>query len=139
MIITTAHDHIIEKYQVNFKDKTLVVETRYFDDRFPENMINEKTDIVFSQYLTHVFGSAMSGTVIFDIKERPLSHFLKSEKITLEISKSSAWPMWYETEEELCSFLQENEFKAFHIGSSYGLNGWVIAKNMELITTNLTD
>lgn len=42
------------------------------------------------------------------------------------------WPIDYQTEQELITFLITNEYKYLKIDSSYGMSGWVLAKSYQL-------
>jgi len=130
-----VHDNIIKGYDVDFENETLVIKTEYNITR--PKVVHEETDIVFRGYLTHTFYLPMKNSVIFDTYELSIGQFLKNEREVLMLGKNSCWPIHYENIEELSCFLHNNSYMVFIVGSSYGLNGWVIAKSMEIVTESL--
>ena len=132
----SVHDNIIREYQVDFINSVLTIKTEFCDGVDTESE-NEKTDIVFTEYLTHVFYNETKYSIIFDVYELPSSDFIKEEQEVLEKRKHSGWPIFYKTPdnfaEELSAYLKNDEYKTFCISSSLGLNGWVIAKKMDFI------
>jgi hypothetical protein len=103
---------------------------------YSDNLVFEKTDVVFSDYLAHAFEDEMTYNIIFDIEECPVNRFAEIERELLKARKNRCWPVAYETETELINYLQSNQYKAFEVNSSIGLSGWVLAKQMEIITNN---
>ena len=125
--MSQIHDNIITAYQIDFENEQLTIKTEYYYD----GKLSEKTDVVFSGYLTHMFNNEIKNSILFDIEERSLSFFLEKEHELLEDNKCYGWPIHYKTTEaytELTEFMQKNEYKVFEISSSYGLYGWVLAK-----------
>ena len=131
-----VHDNIIAAYHVDFENERLVLKTQFYYD----GKLRENTDVVFTGYFTHLFGNEHKGSVIFDIEEREPIHFYEREHELIEENRRYCWPINYQTPEtkaELLGFLQKNEYKVFEISSSYGLCGWVLAKQMEIIATEV--
>lgn len=128
--MSIIHDAIIQSYSVDFKAETLIINTIHHTDK-----ILEETKISFEGYLAHTFENEMKGSVIFDIQECPLDLFFKNEFALIKERKCFGWPISYETENGLMEFLQTHEYKVFEISSSYGLCGWVFAKQVE-VTVN---
>lgn len=127
--MSIVHDNIIKAYQVDFENETLIFKTQY--------ETQEKTDVIFMGYLAHTFCCEMKNNIIFDIEEHPLNDFFEDEQKTLEKQKNSALPVMYDTINDLLNYLQINKYKAFFISSSLGLSGWVLAKQMNIITEQL--
>jgi hypothetical protein len=127
--MSIVHDNIIKSYLVDFEKETLIFKTQY--------EAQENTDVIFTGYLTHIFCCEIKNNIIFDIKEHPLNEFLKDEQELLEKQKNSAWPVSYDTTADLLNYLQVNKYKAFFVSSSLGLSGWVLAKQMDIITKQL--
>ncbi|NLK76854.1 MAG: hypothetical protein GX284_03905, partial [Clostridiales bacterium] len=46
--------------------------------------------------------------------------------------KGYGWPIVYQTEQELLDFLIINEYKYIKINSSYGMEGWILAKSYKI-------
>ena len=116
-----VHDNVIKSYTVDFENATLIINTHYQDRK-----ICEDTNVIFRGYLTHVFENEIKGSIILDIEELSLKQFLESEQELLNEQKNYDWPIAYKNEKELVDYLESNEYKAYEILSSYGLNGWVL-------------
>lgn len=125
--MSQVHDNVIKSYTVDFENATLIINTKYQDRKISEN-----TDVIFTEYLTHVFDNEIRGSIIFDIEESSYKLFLESEQVLKE-QKNYGWPIAYKSEKELVDFLESNKYKAYEICSSYGLNGWVLAKQMDVV------
>jgi len=126
--MSMVHDNIIKGYSVDFDAETLILKTLYQADEILEN-----TDVVFTGYLAHDFDHVVKYNIIFDINEWPLSLYLERERDMLEKARKYGWPISYKTESELIGFFQVNGYKVYLIGSSCGLSGFVLAKNMNII------
>lgn len=125
MTMSIVHDNIIQSYLADYETDTLTIKTLRCTDK-----IKEKTNVIFAGYLAHTFDTAMKDSIIFDIQEYPLNSFLREELNLISKQKCFGWPVLYETENELVEFFQTHGYKVFEISSSYGLCGWVFAKQM---------
>jgi len=121
-----VHDNTIQSYEVDFEANTLAFKTLDY--------VHKKTDVIFSGYLAHVFYDEMKGSIILDVEEYSLDYFLMAGSALVKERECSGWPIFYKTENELMEFFQANEYKVFEISSSYGLNGWIFAKQMSLVS-----
>ena len=128
-----VHDNRILSYQVDFENEILTLKTQYNTDE-----IHEKTDVIFTGYLTHIFYNADKHSIIFDIEEYPLNSFLENEYELLEEQKNYCWPINYETTNDLINYFQSNTYKVFSVASSYGLYGYVLAKEMNVVVNKHT-
>jgi len=122
-----VHDNRIISYQVDFENKILALKTEYWS-----GSIHEKTDVIFTGYLTHIFHNVSEHNIIFDIEEYCLDLFLEHERELLEEQKNYGWPLSYKVKDDLVNFLQLNTYKVFSIDSSCGLYGYVIAKKIDV-------
>jgi len=128
-----VHDNIILSYNVDFKSEVLVIKTEYH-----VREICEDTDVIFTGFLTHDFKHVMKGSMILDIEEYPLDRFLEESRELLEENKNCLWPFPVfdickeKYKEKVTDYIQTNQYKVFLIYSSMGLNGWVLAKQMDI-------
>ncbi|KGE18428.1 hypothetical protein [Paenibacillus wynnii] len=127
-----VHDNEIIAYKVDLKNSKLYLYTEY-DDAVH---IKQEIDIVFSDVLAHYFECELSGSIILDISNYEIDEFFEDQGnlMLLERHKNNCWPMYYGTIEELKNRLRSDKYLYFIIYSSYGLNGWIIAKDYEEIT-----
>ena len=139
--MSMVHDSIVKSYEVNFDNDTLNIRTEYFSDTVHDEVVYEATCIVFSGYLAHSFYCAMKDSVISDLEETSVHDFLKREHERLDLCKPFGWPICYEDFDdhigELCDYLLQNSYRIFYLNAVIGLNGWIIAKEVDLVTKSL--
>lgn len=116
------HDNYILKYIVDIEKKDLIIETC-------DSTEGKHKKIHFMEVLTHSFKSILDCNIILDVQECELSSFVKDNQSELTKMKCYAWPIDYNTEQDLIDFLKTNNYKYVRIDSSYGMYGWVIAKS----------
>lgn len=121
------HDSVILNYTVDFKEKTLTINTE--DDNFKIN------EVIFRNYLAHSFNNVVIDNIIFDIEEVSIENFIESNKKFLEDNIKYGFPSLHTNEGMigLKNALKDNEYKVFEISSSLGLNGFIIAKEVTFI------
>ena len=73
---------------------------------------------------------------IMDIEEATVKNFIKENSQRIKELRLYDWPVLYETIEELERILYESQYKYIKIYSSYGLEGWVLAKKVEIVDGN---
>lgn len=126
----SVHDNKLVSYTVNEDDKTIILET-FFDEKTPY----EYTNIKFSNVLAYFFEnhSIQSGTIISDVEETATDIILENNWNRFEAGKKWGWPGdWADSKEKARGYFAKNSVKAYEIGSSCGLCGWVLAQNMEI-------
>jgi len=128
-----VHDNEILSYVVDLQRDILVLNTIYESESK-----TEYTDVVFEGVLCHMFEHVLSGSIILDIRDYDILHFFKDDRNQelLTRSKNHAWPVMYDTIEDLRKKLIEEQYKYVVVYSSYGLSGWVIAKNYSINSKN---
>ncbi|MCT4542102.1 MAG: hypothetical protein N4A63_01025 [Vallitalea sp.] len=126
--MSRVHDNEIISYEVDFENRKIIMHTQYQGSDLLENI-----DIVFSDVLVHMFENQLEGSIIFSIEKHELFQFIKDNSDLLKKQKDYCWPMYYNTIEELEERLFKDQYSYYVISSSYGLSGWVIAKNYETI------
>ncbi|MDU2240442.1 MAG: hypothetical protein E7E23_07655 [Paenibacillus sp.] len=122
----SIHDNEIVSYEVDFRKSRIIFQTLDGNDD------SVTTTIEFTDVLAHMFETQLQGSIIFDISSFEVSRFLKSNKELLEKQKNYGWPTHYEKTEDLLEHLQSEKYNYYVISASYGLNGWVIAKEYKV-------
>ena len=122
--MNNVHDYIIRSYSVNFEEKKITLEI--------SNDMKEK-QIVFHNFFSYKFYDEMPYSIILDLEERPLDDFFSENEELLQKGEKKAWPIMYDSFEEL-----EDEIRTANVSyqvlySSYGMNGWVLAERVEII------
>lgn len=123
-----VHDNQINAYHVDIANKTLTLETIYYD--------KEKTDIVFTGLMAHSFENVIYCNIILDITQVTIDHYINSNKDQLAQSLRYAFPACFDSVDALKERLQKENYNIYEISSSLGLCGTVIAKD---IAINVTD
>jgi len=75
--------------------------------------------------------------MIFDIDNYEIHRFIEENKEILNKQKNHGWPMDYHSLNELEEKLLKEQYRYFVISSSYGLSGWVLAKEYEIKITEM--
>lgn len=120
------HDDYIVQYSVNLSEQKLILQT-YNNETKAEGKIS------FSDVLTHSFRCILDYNQILDIDEYGIDSFIVDNKAELQELKGYCWPINYQNQEELKTFLMDNGYKYIRINSSYGLFGWVLAKSYVIL------
>ena len=120
------HDDMIISYNMDFKSKKLEIYTH-------NELYNTKSTIVFFNVLTHSFDGILEFNQILDIDEWSIESFIKENKEHLEMMKGYCWPINYHNYQNLKDYLAKNEYKYVKVISAYGMFGWVLAKNYQII------
>ena len=121
------HDYEISSYQVDIYNHKLQI--------FAEYSETEKKSVTFTNLLAHHFENVTYSNILFDITQITIDCFIETYKEMLEESLRSAFPVWGAKNcEDLRVYLKENEQKTFIVYSSLGLSGFVIAKEISIVS-----
>ena len=121
------HDYFIDSYSVDFIEKMLILNI---------SSKGKKKCVCFKVVLTHCFNGILQYNQIMDIEEATVKNFIKENSQRIKELRLYDWPVLYETIEELERILYESQYKYIKIYSSYGLEGWVLAKKVEIVDGN---
>jgi hypothetical protein len=123
----SVHDNIITGYMVSCDKRELVIHTE-FRDREP----NEKTDIIFYGVEAYYLVRDNMQSILFDVAEYPIEQVLIDYSSEFESGRKYCWPgSWNESNESCQNYFTKQQCKGWKINSSYGMEGFVIAKNIE--------
>ena len=126
----SVHDNIILSYTVESEQKRIRLSTVYYRDPAPD----EHTDVLFEDVLVYHFEGDNLRTIIYDIEETTAELIYDGNTELFEGLKNYGWPaLEYKSREDFLARLQTEEYKAFSITPSYGLSGFVLAKQMRFI------
>lgn len=120
------HDYIIISYSVDIKNKTVELCAQ---DR---NQTKESRFIA-QHVLTHSFKNILEYNIISDIEEWGVDYFIKNDVVSIEGMRQNFWPLEFEDMQQLRDFIVDNGYKYIRISCSYGLQGWVLAKEFKII------
>jgi len=127
-----VHDNEIISYEVDLKNHKITLHTI-------QNNCPSITSVEFGNVLAHLFETQLEGSIILDIKEYDLDQFFKDNHKLLIRQKSYAWPVVFDSLEELSNKLHREKYRYYIISSSYGLNGWILAKHISICDRSHSD
>lgn len=119
------HDYIISTYTVDLKNKTIELCAE-------DTSKKQISRFIAKDVLTHLFQGILEYNIILDIQESTPDSFIKENILILKEKKQECWPIDYQTIDELRDFLYKNKYKYIEIQCSYGLQGWILAKEFQI-------
>lgn len=130
----SVHDNILYGYTVvsdhdHHRSYTINLYTEFLN-RAPV----EYTDIVWTGVVAHHFEHELPHSILFDVEEADLKRIYDDNQELFERLKQYGWPPYtYTTADELITILKTQQIKAFTISASYGIDGWIWAKQMRKV------
>jgi hypothetical protein len=126
----SVHDNLVYAYSVDCEGRRLTLHTA-FRDREP----HEFTDVVFVDVVAHLFEHVLPGNILFDVEEAEVDSVVRDNAALLADSWRYGWPpVEYDGKlDALIEALKAASVRAYVIGSSYGLSGWVLAGKCERV------
>lgn len=125
-----VHDNIIQSYIVDLNNGILKMGTCWED--------KENTKIEFIGLLAHKFENVIDSNIIFGIYQTTIQSFIDNEKENLTKALKYGYPTLEAGNcDELKEVLENDQYKVFRIDSTLGLCGYVIAKDIKIITKKM--
>lgn len=121
----SIHDYEIESYRVDFKKNTIILDISYNQD---------KKQLIFYDVFCYRFYEEMPYSIFFDLEKRPIENFFSENKELLIKGQRYAWPIMYDSLQELEVQIKNSSLHYHVLTSSYGLNGWILAERVDIIT-----
>jgi len=127
----SIHDNLLVSYEVQCEARTIILRSEYR----VENEPTQFTNVVFTGVQGYHFENDAFGNIILDVEAVAIDQFLKEHGA--EISESyrmagSPGP-WAANLETASGQLVEQGIQAFILSSSYGLSGWVLAREISIL------
>jgi hypothetical protein len=123
----SIHDNTCSGYRFCGNTRRLVLETEYPSGSSKEG---KKTDVIFEGVWCHHLESVQCGNIIFDIEPVDLSQVEQEFREVFERLKNYGWPRLELREDSLPEIMERYGLTVHRIGSSYGMEGFVIAKSV---------
>lgn len=104
------------------------------------NKSMEYSDVIFENVVGHHFECILEGNIIFDIDEKSVRELLDEEWPRFEAGRAYGWPyigVVWKSREELVQIAESKGIRAYLIGSSYGMTGFVLAQSVKQRSRNL--
>ena len=127
----SVHDNLLISYEVQCEARIIILRTEYRVKNEP----TEFTNVIFKDVQGYHFENDAFGNIIFGFETVPVEKFLA--EYGPEISESyraagSPGP-WAASLGTAAGHLRERGTQAFILSSSYGLDGWVLAREMSIV------
>jgi len=120
----SVHDNTCSGYRFCGESKRLVLETEYPSGSAKQGL---KTDVIFEGVWCHHLESVQSGNIIFDIEIVGLSEVEHDFRDVFGRLEKQGWPRLELKEDSLPEVIERHRLNVYRIGSSYGMEGFVIA------------
>ncbi len=127
----SIHDNMLVSYEVLCEARTIILRTEYRLENEPTEFVN----VTFRGVEGYRFENDAFGNIIFDIETIPLEEFLAEhgEEISESYRVAGSPGIWAESLVTGLAYLREQGTQAFVLDSSYGLSGWVLAREISIL------
>jgi hypothetical protein len=123
----SVHDNRLVAYTVNSPKEEISFSTVYEDGGKVEH-----TDIIFRGVIAYYFTQDDFQTIIFDIEEVDPAFIVNTHKALFEEGQRYGWPSgWDSKKQSISEFISQKQVRGFEVSSSCGMQGWVLAREME--------
>jgi len=127
----SIHDNLLVSYEVHCEARTITLRTEYRVLGKP----TEFTSVIFEGVQGYSFRNDAFGNIILSLDAVRLEYLLK--EFGAEVRESyrmggSPGP-WAANLESASEYLRDRGVKGFILSSSYGLSGWILAKEMSVL------
>ena len=123
----SIHDNFVLSYTIDCEKQNITFHTVFHD-----NEPHEYTEITFLKVAGYCFEGDNFQTILFDIYQATPEEVYNSNSELFERRKNYAWPFDYNTKQELIEKLDKKGVRGFFISSSYGMDGFVLAEEMQI-------
>ncbi|MGB8540277.1 MAG: hypothetical protein WCD49_01450 [Candidatus Acidiferrales bacterium] len=130
----SVHDNLLISYEVQCEARLITLRTEFR----AENKPAEFTNIVFKGVQGYSFENDAFGNIIFDVQTILIELFLKQYGAEiLESYRMAGSPgRWAENIGTASEYLQKQGMQGFILSSSYGLSGWILAREVSTLPAN---
>jgi hypothetical protein len=127
----SVHDNLLISYEVQCEARTIILRTEYRVKNEP----TEFTNVIFKDVQGYHFENDAFGNIIFGFKTVPVEEFLAEygPKISESYRAAGSPGPWAASLGTAPGYLRERGIQAFILSSSYGLDGWVLAREMSVV------
>lgn len=127
------HDNTIYGYRIladhdHEQSYTIRLYTKFHQKKAPSF-----TDILFTHAIAHYFDDYLAHNILFDIEEISLESCYDDHRELFEKRANYGWPFPHNGGRDLLAQANAHHAKAYQINTSYGLNGWVWARTLDII------
>lgn len=125
--MSTIHDSLLVGYSVNSETRDLILSLQPHRGSAPSPF-----NVVFHGTMAHSFEWPLLPAILFGITPVNVDSMLQESWPSIERGfRACGWPgPWADTLANAQNFARTAPLQAFEIDSSYGLSGWVLARDM---------
>lgn len=124
--VPSIHDSLLTGYEVDGVNATIVFHTEPFSGG-GEAFV----DVVFDGVAAYRFENDLLQNIVFDIEEASEAETVAiTDRIQAELGRGGFFREWDARKETAMECFIRLNVKAFELGSSYGMTGWVAARGM---------
>ena len=125
--VPTLHDYEIHGYRVDSEARSIT-----FTMYPPKGQPQAPSQLVFSQVEGYLVQHDLGRNIILSVEEQALDHFLADHEATFADESKWGWPLfWKGSRERTAQFVSSKGCRVWGISSSYGLSGWVVAREAQ--------
>ncbi len=130
----SVHDNHLFAYEVDSRSQRIILRTEYAYGEEPF----ERTDVIFEGVIDHYFRNTVLPSIVFDVDEGDPQLLIARDKEVIDMGhKIGGWPsFWKNTVEEMVSAISDRDCRIYEISSSFGLDGWVVARSCDFHPNN---
>jgi hypothetical protein len=130
----SVHDNLLISYEVQCEARTILLRT----ECRTKNELSEFTNVMFDGVQGYCFENDAFGNIIFGLETQAVDQFLAEHGAEIVDSyKMAGSPGPWATNLEAASLhLRTREIQAFILSSSFGLSGWILAREMTMFPTD---
>jgi hypothetical protein len=123
----SVHDNHILRYSVDARLRTIRIETEY-----PHSIPPERTDLIFEGVQAYFFEHDLFESIILDLEKAEIGFITQEFRELFENGARHGWPLgWQPKKETITEYFTRLELSAFVLSASYGMDGWIICKEMK--------
>jgi hypothetical protein len=128
-VLHAIHDSLLVGYSVNSETRDLILSLQPHQGSTPSPFT-----VVFHGTMAHRFEWPLLPAILFGITPVNVDSMLMETWPFIERGfRACGWPgPWADTLANAQNFARTAVLQAFEVDSSYGLSGWVLARDMEI-------
>jgi hypothetical protein len=121
------HDSLLTGYNVDGTNRTIVLRTEPH-----QGGGSALIDVIFNGVVAYHFEGDCFGNIVFDIEEVSPASIISDGKAFEERNRAHGWPPgWNPEKEGAQEFFSRVGCRLYEIHCSYGMYGWIAAKEMQ--------
>jgi hypothetical protein len=124
----SVHDNKLVSYEVQCEARTITIRTERRERDAPTQFAN----IILTGVQAYHLQNDAFGNIIFDLEGVPVDQFLRDygAEISESFRRTGAPGPWAANPSDAAKYLREQDAQAFILSSSYGLDGWILAREI---------